>query len=47
MREAVVMERDGLINVLKPDSPLDPYMPKGVVGHPPKDTTHVEPPLSH
>lgn len=43
---AVVMERDGSISILKSDSQLDPYMLKGVMGHPPKDTPHVEPPLN-
>lgn len=42
---AVVMERDGSISVLTSDHPLDPYILKGVLGHPSKDTPHVEPPL--
>lgn len=42
----VVMERDGSISVLKSDAPLDPYILKGVIGHPPEGTVHATPPLS-
>lgn len=44
--QAVVMERDGSISVLKVGEPLDPYLLKGVKGHPPAGKKHMEPPLN-
>ena len=44
--QAVVMERDGSISVLKSGEPLDPYMLKGVKGHPSTGEIHVDPPLN-
>jgi hypothetical protein len=41
----VVMERDGSISVLKAGENLDPYLLKGVKGHPSAGKKHVEPPL--
>lgn len=44
--QAVVMERDGSISVLKAGENLDPYLLKGVKGHPSAGKKHVEPPLN-
>ncbi|AHM60568.1 hypothetical protein D770_11555 [Flammeovirgaceae bacterium 311] len=44
--QAVVMERDGSISVLKSGVPLDTYLLKGVKGHPATGKIHVEPPLN-
>ena len=43
--QAVVMERDGSISVLKADLPLEAYLLKGVKGHPATGEIHIEPPL--
>lgn len=43
--QAVVMERDGSISVLKADVKLDPYILKGVQGYPASVEVHVDPPL--
>lgn len=43
--QAVVMERDGSISVLKTDEPLDPYLLKGVKGVPSTNKEKVDPPL--
>ena len=44
--QAVVMERDGSISVLKTDMPIDTYLLKGVKGHPSTGEIHIEPPLN-
>ena len=43
--QAVIMERDGSISVLKTGEPLDPYLLKGVKGHPATGEKQVKPPL--
>ena len=43
--QAVIMERDGSISVLKTGEPLDAYLLKGVEGLPPSQQEKVEPPL--
>lgn len=43
--QAVIMERDGSISVLKTGEPLDPYFLKGVKGHPSYDKKKIDPPL--
>ena len=42
---AVIMERDGSISVLTTETPLDPYLLKGVKGHPSTGEIHIDPPL--
>jgi uncharacterized membrane protein YcaP (DUF421 family) len=41
--QAVVMERDGSISVLKADVQLEVYLLKGVKGHPATGEVHIEP----
>ena len=43
--QAVVMESDGSISVLKTDVPMDTYLLKGVKGHPATGEVHIEPPM--
>lgn len=43
--QAVVMERDGSISVLKAEIPLDTYLLKGVKGHPATGKVHIDPPM--
>lgn len=43
---SVVMERDGSISVLKSDTQIDPYILKGVKGHPSSGEIHIQPPLN-
>lgn len=43
--QAVIMERDGSISVLKTGELLDPYLLKGVKGHPSANKERIDPPL--
>lgn len=43
--QAVIMERDGSISVLKSGETLDPYLLKGVEGLPPSQQKKVHPPI--
>lgn len=45
--QAVIMERDGSISLLKSGESLDPYLLKGVEGLPPSNQKKVSPPLQN